>query len=322
MPEEQTDILYIGGCSRSGSTLLLRLLSVIDGYHSVGELSSVGTAFRKNPLCGCGSLFNRCDFWVPVIERAFGGFRYVDIERVVSLKRSTIERHHILPLVVPALRSDEYTARLREYIDFLSRLYGAVREISGAKVTIDSSKSGAYAFVLRETQNVNLNIVHLMRDSRARAYSWRRTKLLPVSLSRAEGPIRSSFPYLKTNLLLSLLTFRDVRYMTMRYEDLARNPGQELQRIRCLMRDRADKFDVLSQENSFELGVDHTVGGNPIRFQKGRLEVRLDDEWRTRISRRDKCAVTALTWPLLLAYGYWGVSPRVLELLPDGQRAP
>ena len=55
-----------------------------------------------------------------------------------------------------------------------------------------------------------------------------------------------------------------------------------------------------------DVGVNHIVAGNPIRFLKGRVEIRPDMVWQEGMRWRDKALVTALTWPLLLKYGYLG----------------
>ncbi len=52
------------------------------------------------------------------------------------------------------------------------------------------------------------------------------------------------------------------------------------------------------------LDTDHTVAGNPMRFEHGSFELRVDDAWRTSLDRRDRRITTLLTWPLLAAYGY------------------
>ena len=66
-------ILYIGGYSRSGTTLLLRLLGELPGMVAVGELFDVwDRSYRQNQLCGCGTAFHECDFWREVTLKAFG----------------------------------------------------------------------------------------------------------------------------------------------------------------------------------------------------------------------------------------------------------
>ena len=53
-----------------------------------------------------------------------------------------------------------------------------------------------------------------------------------------------------------------------------------------------------------QLAKGHTVAGNPMRLEHGSFQIRLDDAWRTSMNRRDRKITTALTWPLLAAYGY------------------
>jgi hypothetical protein len=53
-----------------------------------------------------------------------------------------------------------------------------------------------------------------------------------------------------------------------------------------------------------DLSVAHTASGNPMRFATGRIPIRLDDEWRTRMTAAHRGAVTLLTLPLLAHYGY------------------
>lgn len=48
----------------------------------------------------------------------------------------------------------------------------------------------------------------------------------------------------------------------------------------------------------------HAVFGNAVRFQRGPLDLRADDRWRTHLPLRALATVTALTGPLRWWYGY------------------
>ena len=48
----------------------------------------------------------------------------------------------------------------------------------------------------------------------------------------------------------------------------------------------------------------HTVAGNPNRFNKGTLVLEVDDEWTRQMSAGSFLKVTAMTFPLLMRYGY------------------
>jgi hypothetical protein len=41
-----------------------------------------------------------------------------------------------------------------------------------------------------------------------------------------------------------------------------------------------------------------------MRFRQGRVPVRLDEEWRHKLSRGHRLVTVGSTWPLLLRYGY------------------
>src|ERR1022692_3637443 len=67
------------------------------------------------------------------------------------------------------------TARdLDEYISYYARLYAAIIKVSGCELVVDSSKHPSLAHCLRWLPDVDLRVLHLVRDSRAVAYSWSR----------------------------------------------------------------------------------------------------------------------------------------------------
>jgi hypothetical protein len=47
-----------------------------------------------------------------------------------------------------------------------------------------------------------------------------------------------------------------------------------------------------------------------MRFQTGRVRLRRDDSWRTRLAPAERRLVTALTLPLLRRHGYLGRPPQ------------
>ncbi|MGB5615868.1 MAG: hypothetical protein WBM78_03450, partial [Desulfobacterales bacterium] len=53
-----------------------------------------------------------------------------------------------------------------------------------------------------------------------------------------------------------------------------------------------------------QLDTHHTVSGNPNRFETGEIALLADTEWSEKMHTRAYVTVTALTWPLLLTYGY------------------
>jgi hypothetical protein len=58
------------------------------------------------------------------------------------------------------------------------------------------------------------------------------------------------------------------------------------------------------------LGPSHGVAGSRTRFTTGRIELELDDAWRSTLPRAARRVVTAVTLPQLVGYGYLGPRSR------------
>jgi hypothetical protein len=113
------------------------------------------------------------------------------------------------------------------------------------------------------------------------------------------SPARSAADWIGLNLAMETLTATGSNVTRDRYEDLATDP------LRWLRKNLPGvPFDDGLREGRVSIGVSHTVSGNPLRFQKEEIVIRTDDEWRTRMRRRDRRIVTATTLPLLVRYGY------------------
>lgn len=308
---DRIKVLYIGGYLRIGSTLLDRMLGQCEGFVSVGELRRIWEEnFAEDQPCGCGAPFSSCGFWRSVIEEAYGDFDRVDSDKVISLKRRVDRMRHIPQLMSPR-KSPGYGKALDEYADVLCKLYTAIQERSGARVIIDSSKDPSYAYMLANLPKVDLHVVHLVRDSRAVAYSWLRKKIKHETNDSNKkvympqlGPMESAVGWMRANLLMEPLGLCDVKRLTVRYEDFLSEPRLVL----CGILDLLEEEQSLSflDGHTAELGVAHTVAGNPMRFRHGAIELRPDDEWKSGMRRTDRRLVEAMTLPLLSRYGYLG----------------
>jgi hypothetical protein len=80
------------------------------------------------------------------------------------------------------------------YREVLGRVYRAVRSVSGASVIVDSSKYATYGGLLAGVPGLDLRALHLVRDSRAVAYSWRRSH--PAARGGHRGALHAGAPAL------------------------------------------------------------------------------------------------------------------------------
>ncbi|MFN8187333.1 MAG: sulfotransferase [Gaiellales bacterium] len=316
-------VLYIGGEGRSGSTLLSALIGRYDGFFPVGELRGVWQALRTNELCGCGEAFDRCPFWREVGRAAFGGWERVDLERTLLLDASYARHRFVGRLVVPHLRR-QHRAPIEELTSMLSSLYLAVQSVSGCRVIVDSTKDPAYALLLKEVGDLDLRLVHLVRDSRAVAYAWTKTQVarpeyaghptLAGTFMTSRAPWRAALEWDAKNALIHWLGAAGIPRLLIRYESFTADPDAGLRRILAFAgeRDAAPIPGVTGQAaaKQYPSLPHHTVGGNRIRFDRGTVEVRSDREWQQSMGRSERAVVGALTLPLLLAYGYLGPTGR------------
>jgi hypothetical protein len=311
---EQVTILYVGGPARSGSTLLAQTLGQIPGFVNVGELRQIWyRGLRDNERCGCGQFFYSCKFWRAVGDEAFGGWDNVDVDKMVAfmpfLERARYVPHYALAANT-GIRSRKMNTLVAECGPVLERLYRAIRRVSGAGVIVDPSKRMSYAVLLSLLPFADLRVVHLVRDSRAVAYSWARRKESPAvvggRLMPQMSPAQASRAWSVTNYSYGLL-WRFARLSRLRYEDLVNDPNVYLAETlnKVGLDAEAGSLPVVDGRE-ISLSVDHTVSGNPIRFRTGNIKIRPDEEWKVKMRGADKNLVTALTAPLLLKYGYLG----------------
>jgi hypothetical protein len=155
---------------------------------------------------------------------------------------------------------------------------------------------------------IELFTIHLLRDSRAVAYSWRRKKLRPEiywqkQFMSQRGILKSASRWNRFNLLAHKLRDASKQYSFLRYEDLASNPQNSLLKLLNDLKLGTAPLDFMDGHKA-NVETSHTVSGNPMRFERAEINIRPDTQWQVDMTKSDKLLVTFLTWPLLLKYGY------------------
>lgn len=332
MEQEKNTVLYIYGFGRSGSTVLARALGQVKEICNVGELRWVWEqGFVGNHLCGCGTPFKECEFWSAVAQDAYGGFDRLDLDQVGRLtevypwnrSRPMGQRLRYVGQQAITRKSPGYVAQLPEHAQLLSNLYSAIRKVSGKRIILDSSKDPSYLHMLSALPDIDLHIVHIVRDSRAVAFSWLKEKVQPEIQDRVVhmpriGSAGSALLWMLYNgPYINRIKQRQPSYLFLRYDDFVADPRGSVARIVDLVHEEATGSQIVDNR-IVDLTADHTVSGNPMRFDQGTIELRLDEEWRTRMKPMDKKTVTAMTWPSLVKYGYIGKTARKPETAREG----
>ena len=335
---EASRVIYIAGDGRSGGTLLGQILDGLSDSVYVGELRNIWhEGFEQNEPCGCGERFRHCEFWRAVVEKAFGSFERLDARAMLNMHRS-LARERYIPMLMLLNRvpAELLGSKLpRAYEDALSRLYRAICQVAGKSVVVDSSREVSQALVLARIPGIDLRVLHLVRDSRAVAFSNSRRKpqfrgdnasqhRKPVLTSSAsstlafdedgttrilprQGAVTSALVWTWRNASASgiphLRRRRKIPYARLRYEDLVRDPREAIGRALDAL--ELGRPDLSMIDGTYvKLGVNHAISGNPVKFNSGGVDLRIDDEWRRAMRERDRRTVTLITSQLMRRYGY------------------
>jgi hypothetical protein len=311
-------VLYIAGVGRSGSTLLERMLGALPGSVNAGEVNAIfSRVASQDQRCGCGEPFSRCGFWSAVGEHAFGGWSAVT-PRMARLQPRVVRQRHV-PRLATGLAGTAYRRELAEYLEVHRRLYDAVAEVAGAELVVDASKSTAQLFALRRIEGLDLRVLHLVRDPRGVAHSWTKSGLHKPQSTHGDtmgtySPHRLAVLWAALEMECSVLGAVAPHSARVRYEDLVDRPRPTLTQglTGVGLPPAPGDLDHVG-DHSVVLGPSHGVAGSRTRFTTGRIELRVDDAWRSALAPGARRFVTAVTLPQLLRRGYVGPRPRAVE---------
>jgi hypothetical protein len=155
---------------------------------------------------------------------------------------------------------------------------------------------------------VDQYVVHMLRDPRAVAHSWRRAKAYSYGDETRTMGTRKLPATVRRWLANALGTEALQRqlpsdhWQRLRYEDFCGHPVESMDRLLTMM--GVPGRPPFEDASTVHLQPNHIVAGNPSRFTVGSVRIRADEEWKTVMSRHDRMLVAASTWPLLHRYGY------------------
>ena len=308
--------MFICSAGHSGSTLLDLLLGSHPAAMSLGEITQLPKNVALNTPCMCGVPVRECPFWHRVLERlarepAFGNWRenpyelffgFFQASNVVDRRHQTMLRRILRKLVYigaylhwrsrPFGPLAPFTEPLRRGAVNKRMLFRVIAEIAKKPLLIDSSKHYLEAVTLYRTAPADTRVLLLVRDGRAVFYSYlKRGYQRNRALEAWRNTYARGMPLLRRHVAQ-----RDL--IEMRYEDLARNPHAELERVCAAI---GTSFDARMLD--FRAPTHHVLNGNNMRFASNST-IRLDDEWRRKLSAGDLRYFDSQAGELNRALGY------------------
>ncbi|WP_406478558.1 sulfotransferase [Streptomyces sp. NBC_01615] len=314
-------VLYITGWMRSGSTLLGNVLNELPGVRHIGELHFLWKngvlGAGTNSTCGCGQPLAGCPLWSEALAALPARSTEATARRMLALQRKLMRTRHTRARLAEARGARPTAGGVTELLDQSASVYRQMAARGGDRLVVDGSKCPAEAAALLGRGDLDVRVLHIVRDPRATALSYRSAKEYIDPMS----PARSSGYWTAFNLASELVgTAAGDRYLRIRHEDLSARPRRTVAEV--LRFAGLDDEVPVDQAGRVPLGVNHTLTGNPDRLRRGVTQIRPDDRWRTALSGADLAAATLPALPLLGRYGYPAAPARPAGGGPGGTSHP
>lgn len=298
--EQRVKVLFIMGWGRSGSTIISNVLGSETGFVAAGEVAFLWESgfLSDDRRCGCGDTVFRCSFWYEVLtQTSFTRDGALSLPTAFAdFADSYLRTRSTFRLLLP----QHFQARgFPEFVAAVDALYSAIASTSSARVVIDSSKKPSHAAILRHLPNVDPYFLHLVRDPRAVAHSWRRQRIDPGRPDREymsqHGASNSTLQWLVRNSMSSAVSATaPERSALLMYEDFAAAPMSTIRAISHFVGEDGDTSSFLDDRTT-QLDLNHTLWGNPSRFEVGPVSIRPDDEWRRCVPKWQQAFIGLLT---------------------------
>lgn len=300
-----TTVGYVTSHAYSGSTLLAFLLGAHPDVATVGEMT--GVIERLDPAqyaCSCGQFLNACPFWLSFTAAMLRRGQSFDIRKFGTRFRARdhrmsdrIIRAAVQPRALELVRSAALKVlpgprrRLRALLARNLAFIESVCEVDGGTVFVDISKLPGRTLHLRRLSELDVRIIHLIRDARGvMASSMKNMGIRAPEAAQSWCRELAEAERLRQQ-------FDPERWLQLRYEDLCRKPDFELARVfRFIGVDPARNVRDLAS-------VRQHILGNDMRLSNAG-EIRLDETWRTKLNADDLAAYQEISGAANRRYGY------------------
>ncbi|HZD80677.1 MAG TPA: sulfotransferase [Actinomycetota bacterium] len=309
-------VLYVLGPGRSGTGILGRVLSTMEGAVFAGELRRLWSrGLRPGRTCACGRPHAECPVWSRLLVPG-APFAHPSLQALGAIQARVAPEHlgwraglrlrHLQAPPAPDTPEGRYLAAY-------TALHEAFARVTGAQVVIDSSKSAADASLLAVRREVPTSIVQIVRDPRGVAFSLQQHYAKDASgLRRHLLALRGAVRWVAKHLTNEALRRRygPDRSIVLHYERLIEDPRSVVEEVAKTVGLAAPAIE-LSPGVPIEVPEVHGPDGSKRRrFVPTQIVLRLDTRWQAELDPVDRFLVTAVTFPLLLRYGYPLRTPR------------
>lgn len=280
MQKQKIKVIYLAGSGRSGSTILNIILGNHPQIFGGGELQNMCTVYNTTKICSCQAHMVNCKFWSAVMNDWISKVKDDDIHSALK-KWSNFEGVFSLKAWLRiyfgiGIRSKQY----REYLDSTSKFYQTILQHSKKEIVVDISKNPLRALALERNPDIDLRMVHLVRDGRAVAWSLKKN----AKQQKRNRPIwRAAMFWVVINRMTNIVRAKVEHTTVIKYEDFVKNPGNILNQIGLMSDvDFSCIIDKITENDDFE--IKHVMAGNAIRKASTvKFQTTNSDSWKQKL---------------------------------------
>ncbi|MCP4592741.1 MAG: sulfotransferase [bacterium] len=272
----------------------------------IGEMGPARQFEVEGYRCSCGAVLAQCPFFLKVKNRmeergvAFDMNRW-ELRYRYSARR-TIERLVMGTLGSRLLRSIRdplrplipyYTARMNDFERRNRAFIRAALEVSGKRVFLDATKYSSRIPLLSRIKDIDLRVIHLLRDPRAYCHSARKHQGKQAQPASREWAVyQYHFEEIRRRL-------SPERWMQLKYEALCADPDSHISALCDFM-----GVPPLGAPGDFRTLSHHIIGNKMRDASDPRSSIRLDEKWRETLSSPDLQVAARIAGRQARRYGY------------------
>ena len=274
MKSDKPKVIYIAGSPHSGTTLLDLVVSSSKYNFSVGELwawdkfmNQEDEGYNNYTNCTCGLDLKECPFWSKVTNQFVNHY-------VTNAYETAQEKKQLRNFaVIPNKKYQDIELRPNDYITLLKKVFKTKQESSqDFKYIVDSSKKSSKLLQLLQSNEIDLKVIHIVRNGTAFYNSMNK-------IETGKGFLEIHLFWLKENLAIQkMLKQANANFYQLSYDNFAKNPSKHLNKLGEWI-----GLDLSNYENDIQSKEYHNIGGNLMRLKKFR-GIKYDDSWKKNLS--------------------------------------
>src|SRR6056297_1250552 len=285
MEKEKIKVIYIVGIGRSGSTLLERIIGGVDKVWPLGEIRSLKDYIEKRN----SSRFSQKKFLdedgKPVEESFFWSPIYKEIK---EKKLKLFDKHHKFGVkkFFKTIKQKKYSGDEEKVLRLVME---RAQEVEGGDVDylLDASKIISRLTLLSKQKNIELYVIHLVRDGRGVINSFAKN---------GESWIKILIRWIINNLFINFFIkprIEKEKFIQLSYELFSQDPKKYLEEINRKFGLDIDLDNYLAKANQKKT---YCISGNKMRSQDI-SEIKADQAWKKNLSFFKKMFLTILIYP-------------------------